>query len=530
MDLPQVDELEAEASLVGQAKKMELLPQLSPNLQESFDQAEQKDSLSQDVRPYFGKLEQGESFVCPPAIQESGEQVEGLILYQTVEEETQMEKTTEDIVEAAGSPENSIETAPVCLSEEVEEITERQMDHEPFMHVSLIEMTEKTAQHLDAKATVMELDSIYSGYARHSSPAASTMTPDEGTSKSMEGVQTGVSVGQEAYESVGEDEDLLPGIITRKNRTLLHDHSSNDDDLPQQHETAMAPASPADTQSSHPNVFLPSDSDCGNKPQELQLPVKTEETKRESVEDIYPDSSDVKQVDFLSAVKAEDVVPKDEQLDYPIKPETLETKSELLSISVKPEGFERKADVYSAFSAGGKLKTETKPEDLEFTTYPDSSEEKCKAKAEPLEFTLPDVKGKIKQELLEADSTVLTPKLEQSEGLVDAAASLVVKGQLKKLCSPGNNCVLASPCKFLTWFLPKGVCVFETAGRLIAMVLVVLVGWFVDASQFKGRTQTSALVWVLHLQADRSVLLGLPDFVPQELTFVFAVPIRSLCQ
>lgn len=451
MDLPQADELEAATSLVGRDKKMELFPQLSPNLQESFDQAEQKDPLSQDVRPYFGKLEQGESFVCPQAIQESGEQVEGLILYQTVEEETQMEKTPGDLVEATGIPENSLETAPVCLSEQVEEITERQMDHEPFMDVSLVqscdEMTEKNAQHLDAKATEMELDSIYSGYTRHSSPATSTMTPpiaslsDEGTSKRNEGVQTGVFVGQETYESVADDENLLPGIIKCKNRTLLRDHSSKGDDL-RQH------PSPLNTKSSHPHLFLSSDSVCGNKPEELQLPVKTEETKRESVEDVYPDSSDVKQGDFLSAVKAEDVVTKDEQLDYPIQPETLETKSELLSISVKPEGFDRQADVYAAFSGGAKLKTETKPEDLEFTTYPDSSEEKCKAKAEPLEFTLPDIKGKIKQELLEADSTVLTPKLEQTDGLVDATASLVVKGQVKKLCSPGNSIVLGSPCTF----------------------------------------------------------------------------------
>lgn len=453
MDLPQVDELEAATSLVGQDKKMELLPQLSPDLQESFDQAEQKDSLSQDVRPYFGKLEQEESFVCPQAIQESGEQVEGLILYQTVEEETQMEKTAGDIVEATGSPEDSIETAAVCLSEQVEEITERQMDHEPFMDVSLVqscdEMTEKTAQHFDAKATVMELDSIYSGYARHSSPAASAMTPpiaslsDQGTGKSNEGVQTGVPVGQETYGSLGEVENLLPGIIKCKNRTLFHDRSSKGDDL-QQRETDMAPASPPNAESSHPNVFLSSDSDCGNKPQQLQLPVKTEETKRESAEDVYPDSSDVKQGDFLSAVKAENVVTKDEQSDYPIKAETLETKSELLGISVKPEGLDHKAEVYAAFSDGAKLKAEMKPEDLEFTTYPDSSEEKCKAKAEPLEFTLP----KIKQELLEADSTVLTPKLEQTDGLLDAAASLVVKGQVKKLCSPGNNIVLASPCLF----------------------------------------------------------------------------------
>lgn len=457
MDLPQVDELEAETSLVGHDKKIELLPQVSADLQESFDQAEQKDSLSRDVRPYFGKLERGESFVCAQAIQESGEQVEGLILYQTVEEETQMEKTTGEIVETSGSAGNSIGTAPVCLAEQVEEITVRQMDHEPFMDVSLVqsceEMTEKavTAQHLDGKATVMELDNIYSGYTRHSGPAAPTMTPpiaslsDESTSKSSEGVQTGVSVGQETYESMGEDENLLPGI----NRTLLHDDSSKD---LQQRETDVAPACPPNAKSSHPHVFLSSDSDCGNKPQELQLPVKTEETKRECVEDFYPDSSDAKQGDFLSAVKAEDVDAKDEQSDCPIKAETLETKSELLGVSVKPEGPDAKAEVFSAFADGTKLKTEAKAEDLEFTAYPDSSEEKCKAKAEPLELTLPDIKAKIKQELLEADSTVLTPKLEQTDGLGDAAASLVVKGQVKKLCSPGNSVSFGFSVHFFCFF------------------------------------------------------------------------------
>lgn len=493
MDLRQVDELEAETSLVGQDKKMELLPQLSPNLPESFDQTEQKDSLSRDVRPYFGKLDQGESFVCPQAIQESGEQVDGLILYQTVDEETQMEKTTGDIVEATRSPQNPIETTAVCLSGQVEAITERQMDHEPFMDVSLVqscnEMTEKSAQHLDAKVTVMELDSIYSGYTRHSSPATSTMTPpiatlsDEGTNKSNEGVHTGVPLGPEAYESVDEDEHLLPGIIKFKNRTLLHDPSSKDNDL-QQRETDMASASRTNTKSSHSNIFLSSDSDCGSKPQELQLPVKTEETKRESVEDIYPDSSDVKQGDFLSTVKAENVVTKDEQLDYPIKPEMLETKSELLSLSVKPEALDRKAEVYAAFSDGAKLKTETKPEELEFTTYPDSSEEKCKAKAEPLEFILPDTKGKIKQELLEADSTVLTPKLEQTDGLVDAAASLLVKGQVKKLCSQGKSTALVSLGPFGIIFIEF---VFLKWDGLLFMIRLCF-----HVNQFKGRKQKSA--------------------------------------
>ncbi|XP_011611924.2 chromodomain-helicase-DNA-binding protein 6 isoform X6 [Takifugu rubripes] len=409
MDLPQVDQLEAEASLVGRDKRMELSPQLCPNLQGSFGQAEHKDELSQDVEPYFGKLEQGESLVCPESIQESGEQVDGLIFYQTMEEETQMEKTTGDIVGATGNPGNNLNAAPVCLSEQVEAITERQMDHEPIMDVSLVqscdEMTdEKTVQHLDARATVMELESIYSGYTQRSSPAMTppiTSLTEEGTTKINKGVKTEESVGQETFESVGEDENLPAGIIKYGN--------------------------------------------CGNKPQQLQLPVKTEETERKSIEDIYPDSSDVKQGNFLSAVKTEDLITKDEQLDYPIKPETLESKSEFVSVSVKPEGLDCKPEVYSAFSGGTKLKTETQPEALDFTTYPDSSEEKCKSKAEPLELTLPGIKGKIKQELLEADSTVLTPKLEQTDGLVDTAASLAVKGQVKKLCTPGYVSRFAAP-------------------------------------------------------------------------------------
>lgn len=413
---------------------MELSPQLCPNLQESFDQAEHKDELRQEVQPYFGKLEQGESFACPESMPDSGEQVAGLIFYQTMEEETQMEKTTGDVAGATGHPGNPLKTAPVCLSEQVEEITERQMDHEPFMDVSV--------QNLDAKGTVMELESIYSGYTQTPSPAASAPTPpitslsDEGAAKTDEGVSAEDPAGRDACESVGEDGTLLPGIIKCRSRTLSHDRDGKEDDL-RPNETGMSPVS---ANSSHPNVFLPPGSGCGSATRELQLPVKTEETEGEPAEDAYPDGSAVKEGGFLSAVKTEGGVAKDEQSDYPIKPETLDSKPELLGMSVKPEGLDgSKPDVYSAFSDGARLKAEMKPEGLEFATYPDSSGEKCSAKAEPLESTLAELKGKAKQELLEADSTVLTPKLEQSDGPVDTAAGLVVKGEVKKPCTPGSN-------------------------------------------------------------------------------------------
>lgn len=428
-DSPQEVELEAEASLGAQGK----------TLQESFEQAEHK-----GARPFFAKLEGGASFVCPDSIQDPGEHVEGLILYQTMEEDTQTEKTTGDMVEAAGDPGSSVK-APACLPERMEEVSERQMDHEPFI-VSMVQpcqdMTGKPVQHLVVKSAVMELESIYSGYTQHSSPSAPNTTPpiaslsNQGVTKSIGGVKVAACVDQETYEMVAGDGSLLRGVIECGSRTLLHEQSGQDEDELRPHDSETAPVSPPDTKPSPADIRLSSDGGCGDKPEELQLPVKTEEA--EPAED--SDSSDVKPGKFLSAVKAEDVVPKDEQLDYPIKVEALNTKSEL-AVSVKPESFDGKRDVYSDFSGGAKLKTETKPEDLELGAYPDSSEEKCKAKAEPLEFSIPDIKAKIKQELLEADSTVLTPKLEQSDGLPDAAVDLVAKAQAKKSSVPGNHVI-----------------------------------------------------------------------------------------
>uniref|UniRef100_A0A8C9Y9N6 Chromodomain helicase DNA binding protein 6 n=1 Tax=Sander lucioperca TaxID=283035 RepID=A0A8C9Y9N6_SANLU len=160
-------------------------------------------------------------------------------------------------------------------------------------------------------------------------------------------------------------------------------------------------------------------------------------------------------------------LPHSEQLDYPVKPETPETKAEDLSLPMKPESLDRKPEVlqfaaysegaeikseakpvalqFAAYTDGAKLKTEAEPEDLrltafpdtsaikpeakpealEFPTYPDSSELKPQAKPEHLEFTaLPQIKAEAKRELLEADSTVLTPKLEQTDGLLDIPDSL----------------------------------------------------------------------------------------------------------
>uniref|UniRef100_A0A665TV52 Chromodomain helicase DNA binding protein 6 n=1 Tax=Echeneis naucrates TaxID=173247 RepID=A0A665TV52_ECHNA len=191
---------------------------------------------------------------------------------------------------------------------------------------------------------------------------------------------------------------------------------------------------------------------------------------------IYPNSSEVKHTKFIVyPMKSEDLVTKPEQLDYPVKRELLDTKPEDLSTSMKPESLDSKPEVlqfaafsdgveikheakpislgFAAYPDGVKLKSETKPEDLRFTAfpdtsaikpeakpeslefaaYPDSSEIKPEAKPEDLEFSaLPEVKAEMKQGLLEADSTVLTPKLEQDRVIInrlDSICHAILKGK-----------------------------------------------------------------------------------------------------
>lgn len=505
IEVPQIDGLEPEPGLGEEDERMEVSNQLPQDLH--------KEELPQGVHPYLGKLEQEDNLACPESIEEPGEEVDGLILYQTVEEETMdnsldtetlMGNTTGEFVQARGIPENSREDGTMeCtdLADQVDEISEGRMDHVSLMEVPMVqpcdETAEKDVKQLDAKPNDMELESIYPEYAQPSCPTASVSShtvaskSDEITTKRSggAGVKTEVSMDQEIYEGTDEDLILPDGGRDSKNRTLTFSlDQDNKDNLLEQNEIKIAPTLPAnsiDTKPSDLKFSLLPDSGGEKKPQQLELPIKVEDTKTETVEDVYPDSSEVKHGKFLSyAVKSEVLVTKAEQLDYPVKPEALDTKPEDLSLPMKSESIDSKAEVlqfaaysdgaeikpeakpvalgFAAYPVGAKFKTETKPEGLrlaafpdtsaikpeakpeglEFTTYPDSSEIKPEAKPEGLEFrALPEIKAETKQELLEADSTVLTPKLEQADGLVDTSGSLVGKGQVKeeRPTTPGKN-------------------------------------------------------------------------------------------
>ncbi|XP_029356969.1 chromodomain-helicase-DNA-binding protein 6 isoform X2 [Echeneis naucrates] len=460
LHMDQIDGLEPEPGLEEQDERMEVSNQLSQDHQESFEGTEDKS----DVHPYLGKLHQ-----CPESIEEPGEEVDGLILYQTVEEDT-MESSMESgalmgnssgeflrVPETVGISREKGSMDHEELSDQVDEISEGQMDHVALMEVPAVQTCDELKQ-TDAKASEMELGCIYSDCTKPSNASASLPSPtvesrSEETPVMKDGVKTEVSMDQENYDGTPED--------CNKDNLLDRNENSADTKL---HTLKFSP--------------LPDDS-SEKKPAQLELPIKVEETKTEIVEDvlpIYPNSSEVKHTKFIVyPMKSEDLVTKPEQLDYPVKRELLDTKPEDLSTSMKPESLDSKPEVlqfaafsdgveikheakpislgFAAYPDGVKLKSETKPEDLRFTAfpdtsaikpeakpeslefaaYPDSSEIKPEAKPEDLEFSaLPEVKAEMKQGLLEADSTVLTPKLEQADGLVDTSDGLVVKGQVKE--------------------------------------------------------------------------------------------------
>lgn len=179
------------------------------------------------------------------------------------------------------------------------------------------------------------------------------------------------------------------------------------------------------------------------------MPVKAQ-TNAWIVEKVCTDMSDVrKEKSMYCTVKSENEFTKTEHLDFTVKPKILKTKPELLSLPIKLESSESKPEVphCAPFSEGQESKPETKPEpprfadytddrkpeDLEFTTYPESSERSGVEQGSTELRASPKIKAKIKQELLEADSTVL-----QSHGLADTTENLA-KDQLQEAKPPASG-------------------------------------------------------------------------------------------
>lgn len=436
------------------------------DLQGSFDPSGHKE----ESRRHCG-------LACPGSIEEPGEDVDGLLLYQTEEETLGNALDAETLLGNAAGEDCPEEGAD--LADQVDEISEGQVDG-----VSLMEIPE---EQLDGKPIEMVLHSIYSEYA---SPSCSTssVSPTTAASKSKNG--TGLK-GEESTDQENYDEGAAVDMDC-KNRVLTFsldpDHKGG---LLAQEEVKMASGVPADGADAKPSVLKFTLIPVGGgekKPQDLELPVKMEETHTEKAVDVYPDSSEFKHGKFLSyPVKSEKLVAKAEHLHYPVKPETPETKAEDLRPPVAAENSYRKPEVlqyaadteganvkpeakpivlrFSPYPDGAKLKTELEPEDLKLTAfsdtavvkleakpeglelsgYPESSEMKPSAKPEDLDFSsFPQIKTESKRELLEADSTVLTPKLEQVDGLVGSSESLVERGQVKeeRPATPGENQVV----------------------------------------------------------------------------------------
>uniref|UniRef100_A0AAQ5ZF89 DNA helicase n=1 Tax=Amphiprion ocellaris TaxID=80972 RepID=A0AAQ5ZF89_AMPOC len=136
--------------------------------------------LSQD--PFLGKLVEEGSLVCPESIEESVEEVDSLILYQTEKEatvensldaENLMGDSTGPFVQMKGLPKASGDGVPMDLADQVDEISEGQVDQVALIDAPAVqpcdEISENAMKQPDAKTNEMELENIYSEYAQPSS-------------------------------------------------------------------------------------------------------------------------------------------------------------------------------------------------------------------------------------------------------------------------------------------------------------------------------------------------------------------------
>lgn len=440
-------------------------PQMEDGEPPAADQETRKEILQQEVSPYLGKLEQEGSLECPESIEEPPEEVDGLILYQTEEE-----RSTDSSLDAeAFIPNETGEFLEMKESgaDQVDEISEGQLECVSLGDAAEEPGCDRTAGTVqDAKAGLIEL--CESELAERCSPSGSAL---ERTSE-REGSQTDVSVDH----NLNSRSEALSFSLDQENRyNLLHQNEIQTDlDLN---------VNDVDRKSSDVK-FSVQPVGKGKKPLQFMVPVKLEVTKTEVAEEVRPDSSEVKHSHFLSfPIKSEGSAAKAEKLEFPLRAPLLDVKPEDLSLSMKSENFDVKSEPlqFVAFSDGGKIKPEIKPAELrfpvysdggsfksemkplagfpdavkpkgmpdvlEFTTYPNGSGVKHEVKPEVLDFTgFPEVKVEMKREMLEADSTVLTPKLEQTEGTADASETLL-KGQVKeeRPSTPGMNVLLYIP-------------------------------------------------------------------------------------
>ncbi|XP_036007904.1 chromodomain-helicase-DNA-binding protein 6 [Fundulus heteroclitus] len=429
----------------GRDKRKEVLKRVSLGLQENFERSNDDEDLSQEVQPYLGKLEEEGSLVCPESIEDPPEEVDGLILYQT-EEERSMDSSLDaeafirneageflDVKENSHTSGGGLAAHGGEPADQVNEISEGQLD---CASPGGDEAAGK-AGNQEAKAAAMELGE--SELAEPCSPSGSAL----GSSREPDGAPSNASVDQNQNEAFPLDQDnkvdLLDQDEMKSNLTL----SVND----------------IDTKSAGLRFSVRAAGE-DKKPLQLVVPVKVEVT-----------GGEIKHSHFLSfPIKSEGSETKAEQLECPLRAPLLDVKPEDLSVAVKSENFAVKPETlqFIAYPDGGKVKAEVKPADLRFAVYPgggafktevkaeglrlagfpDGSAVKPEPKPEALEFTAypnssgikPEVKpeeftvkAEMKRETLEADSTVLTPKLEQTEGTVDSSSAAgLLKGQVKE--------------------------------------------------------------------------------------------------
>ncbi|XP_024124936.1 chromodomain-helicase-DNA-binding protein 6 isoform X4 [Oryzias melastigma] len=447
-----------------------------------------------DGSPFLGKLERDGSLVCPESSGEPQEEVERLVLYQSMENspdaEALLREPAKEFLQMKDIPGSLREKGGPCSPDPADQAGgHADLSAAIQTHTGV---TEKIIKQLKAKSNEVGFENMSSEFVQPPSPSAFVSKQSNGA-KSAE---NGDEANKEALTDHGHQS--FPG--DREALTLsLHQESK--------YNLLVCPALPANT--AGPSNFKPSLQTDNNqkKPSLLAVRVKVEDTKMESYEDFLPASSERKHAHFLPyPIKAESSVNKPELKakleDFNIsKHKSFDSKPEDLPFVTYSDGrggdIKLSAMSFSSYLDGAKVKTEDKPESfssaalheasaikpelkmetLEYSAFPDSSDAKAEMRTESSEYPPQSgVKAKLKQETLEADSTVLTPKFELPDGEAEAEEDPVEKAPLKAEGSCTPEALVDDYSNSLRFSLPVSICeipnsLYESREPTIAQLL-----------------------------------------------------------
>ncbi|KAK7915970.1 hypothetical protein WMY93_011731 [Mugilogobius chulae] len=380
----------------AEAKDLDTDPVTEPDVMMDVSNSLSEDlqgAYSDTVDPFLGKLDQDSSLACSESLGEPGEDVDQIMLYQPMEPgnplntDVLMDNATDDFLQPP-TLKDDCTMQNTELANDVGALSEEQADPVSLMEVPMLQPDEEIGE----KVVQVEVTDLEENPCKVKSEEPS----DEDDKSNFE---TDIKPDPTLFENSTDFSNLLANEEVEEKLPIKMEEAKQEEDMLESYDEAME------------TKPLAVKSETSTKVEQLDFPIKDEDAKPQNLrlkQENVDSKANVFQLAYSDEVKSE------------IKPLELQSSFADLKTEAKPEDLSTFAD---------HVKSEMKTEGLELTACPDSTGVKAETgEADELEA----VKEEAKQELLEADSTVMTPKMEQAAGGGNDGPENLCKSQVKE--------------------------------------------------------------------------------------------------